>query len=261
MTRDFTPEERAEAYIRAGDEVEQSFPRFDIVFYGDLPCVFWPGEPVDERPAPLTMPGVPTIVLGATADAYTPVQNGERVYSRLEDGYSITTDGGAHITYAWGNECPDAIITAFLVEDKMPDEREMRCDGVIATDYVPNAPVEATVYADPVEALNAAYNEIYYLPEYYFWDAETPTAVGCTYGGSLTFEATDEGQQFDLSDCAFSKGFSMTGTGFSSYGVSDFSLEVAVSGDAEGTLTYIYDSEGNISVTGEYAGEAVDLAG
>jgi pimeloyl-ACP methyl ester carboxylesterase len=256
-----TPEERAEAYMRAGDAIEESVPRFDIVFYGDLPCVFWPGAPVDERPALLTMSGVPTIVLGATADAYTPVQNGERVYSRLEDGYEITTDGGAHITYAWGNECPDAIITAFLVDDTLPDERQMRCDGVIASDYVPNAPTEAAAYSDPLEALNAAYNEIYYLPEYYYWDAETPTAVGCTYGGTLSFEATDEGQEFDLNECVFSKGFAITGTGFSSDGVNDFSLDVAVSGDAEGNLMYVYDSEGNISVTGEYAGEAVDLAG
>jgi hypothetical protein len=162
---------------------------------------------------------------------------------------------------SWGNECPDAIITAFLVDDTLPSEREMRCDGVIASDYVPNASTEASAYADPLEALDAVYNEIYYLPEYYYWDAETPTTVGCTYGGTLSFEATDEGQEFDLTDCAFSKGFVMTGTGFSSDGVSDFSLEVAVSGDAEGNLTYVYDSDGNISVTGEYAGEKVDLAG
>lgn len=256
-----TPDTRAAAFLRAGDAVETANPRFGFIFYGDLPCVFWPGQPEAERPTPLTAADVPTIVLGATADAYTPLANGERVYRRLEDGYLITTEGGAHVTYAWGNECPDAIITAFLVEDKMPGERETRCDGVIADAYVPTAPAEAAAYANPLEALNTAYNEIYYLPEYYFWDQATATGIGCTYGGTLTFEATDEGQQFRLDACAFSKGYAMTGTGFSSDGVSDFSLDVAVTGHADGTLMYSYDSEGNISVTGEYAGEAVELAG
>jgi pimeloyl-ACP methyl ester carboxylesterase len=256
-----TPEERAEAYIRAGDELDASVPRFNSVFYGDLPCVFWPGNPPDERPAPLVAEGFPTLVLGATADAYTPVENGERVYSRLNDGYLVTTDGGAHITFAWGNACPDELVTAFLVEDTMPEERESRCEGFIADPYVPNTPAQASSYADPLEALNTAYNEIYYLPEYYYWDTETLTVLGCTYGGTLAFAPSSEGQQFYLSDCAFSQGFIMTGTGFSSDGVSDFMLDVLVSGDADGALVYTYDSEGNIAVTGEYDGESVELSG
>jgi hypothetical protein len=59
----------------------------------------------------------------------------------------------------------------------------------------------------------------------------------------------------------FSKGFAMTGTGFSSDGVSDFALDVIVSGDEEGTLSYTLDSEGNSHVTGDYAGKPVDLSG
>jgi pimeloyl-ACP methyl ester carboxylesterase len=257
---DGTPEEKAETYMRAGDQIDTSVPRAGSFFYGDLPCAFWPTEAPVERPAPLVAEGVPTLVLGATADVYTPVGNGERVYENLDDGYLITTDGGAHITYGWGNACPDEIVVAFLAEDQMPDERETRCEGTIADDYVANAPAEAASYADPLEALNAVYNEIYYTPQYYYWDGETSTSMGCVYGGSFTFEATDEGQEFQFNQCAFSKGFAMTGTGLSSDGVSDFALDVEVSGDAEGTLSYVYDGEGT-TVSGDYAGEAVDLTG
>ncbi|NOH01159.1 MAG: hypothetical protein HND47_03880 [Chloroflexi bacterium] len=35
------PEERADAYLRAGDELDASLPHFSSIFYGDLPCVFW----------------------------------------------------------------------------------------------------------------------------------------------------------------------------------------------------------------------------
>ncbi|HSS96868.1 MAG TPA: alpha/beta hydrolase, partial [Terriglobales bacterium] len=255
-----TPDERAEAYIKAGDAVDKAVPRFSYLFYGDLPCAFWPGNPDQERPAPLVAKGVPTIVLGATADAYTPVENGKRVFEHLDNAYLITTDGGPHVTFGWGNACPDEIVTAFLVDDKMPDQKGTRCDGEIANDYVPYAPANAADYADPLAAMNAAYNEIYNLPEYYYWDAKTLTMVGCPYGGMLAFAPDGDGQQFHLSDCSFSKGFAMTGTGSSSDGVSDFALDVSVSGNAEGTLNYTLDGEGNSHVRGDYAGETIDLS-
>lgn len=256
-----TPDERAEAYIKAGDAVDEAVPRFSYLFYGDLPCAFWPSNPEPERPAPLVAEGVPTIVLGATADAYTPVENGKRVFEHLANGYLITTEGGPHVTFGWGEACPDEIVTAYLVEDKMPEQKETRCDGVIANDFIPNAPANAADYADVLVAMNAVFNEIYYLPEYYYWDASTLTVVGCRYGGTLAFAASEDAQQFHLSECAFSKGFAMTGTGFSSDGASDFALDVDVTGDEEGILSYIYDSEGNTHVSGTYAGEDVDLSG
>ncbi len=64
-----TPEERAEAYLAAGEQAIPSIPRLGSIFYGDLPCVYWPGSIQDSaRPAPLQAEGIPTIVLGATAD-------------------------------------------------------------------------------------------------------------------------------------------------------------------------------------------------
>ncbi|MEO8610641.1 MAG: alpha/beta hydrolase [Chloroflexota bacterium] len=255
-----TPDERAEAYIKVGDVVDKAVPRFSYLFYGDLPCTFWPSRPELERPSPLVAKGVPTIVLGATADAYTPLENGKRVFKHLDDAYLITTDGGPHVTFGWGNACPDEIVTAFLVDDKMPDQKETRCDGVIANHYVPHAPANAADYGDPLAAMNAAYNEIYNLPEYYYWDGKTPTGVGCPYGGTLNFAPDGDGQNFQLKDCTFSKGFAMTGTGSSSDGASDFAFDVSVTGDAEGRLSYTYDSEGNSHVIGDYAGKAVDLA-
>ncbi|MGW8251501.1 MAG: alpha/beta fold hydrolase, partial [Anaerolineales bacterium] len=64
-----TTEERALAYLRAGDELDASLPHFASVFYGNLPCVFWPNASQDEaRPEPLTAEGVTSLVLNATSD-------------------------------------------------------------------------------------------------------------------------------------------------------------------------------------------------
>ena len=255
-----TPEERAAAYIRAGDATDQSIPRLSAIFYGDLPCVFWPGQPEVERPAPLTAEGIPTFVLGATADPATPVNNGQDVYSRLSDGYLVTTDGGAHVIFGRGDACPDDLITAFLVDDQLPAERETRCDGSIASDYVPLAPADASQYADPLEALDTAYDELYYLPEYYYWDQTTTTSVGCPYGGTLTFEPSDTGANLTLNGCSFSQGFSMTGTGVDNFADDGSAeLDLTVSGLADGNLTYTLDSDGNSSVSGDYGGSPVNL--
>lgn len=250
-----TAEQRADAFVSTGQAIEQSVPRFASNYYGDLPCVFWPGteEPV-ERPEPLVAEGIPTLVLGATADPATPLSNGERVYSHLDDAYLITTQGGAHVTFGWGNECPDAIVTAFLVEGARPDERESTCDGVVADPYVPLAPADAVAFADPLEALQSAETEIFLLPEYYYWDAKTPTRVGCPRGGALSFRPMDLGEGFSLTACVFSEGFIMTGTGTYDYDEDRFTLDVEVTGLAHGAL--VYERYGDLmTITGDYAGD------
>jgi hypothetical protein len=152
-------------------------------------------------------------------------------------------------------------VTQFLVEDQLPESRETVCEGVVAEAFYPLAPRDAAEFADPLEALASVDDELYYLPEYYYWDLTTPTAVGCPYGGTLAFEPSDDGEVFTLEQCAFSEGFVMTGSGAYNYDEELFSLEVAVSGLADGQLTYTRDADWNLQVTGEYAGEQVDLSG
>jgi pimeloyl-ACP methyl ester carboxylesterase len=256
-----TQEERLRAYLDAGDVVEAGLPRFASIFYGDVPCVYWPNARTDAaRPDPLTAPGIPTLVLGGTADPATPYQNGLDVYGRLDEGYHITETGGPHVIFGWGVTCVDDLVTAFLVRDERPASRST-CEGVVADEFVPLAPRSAAAFADPLEALASFDDEFYYLPEYYYWDYETPTSVGCPFGGTLTFEPSDAGETFAVDQCAFSEGFIMTGAGSNDYESSLFTLEVTVSGMAPGVLTYSRDADGNRSARGEYDGQAIDLSG
>lgn len=256
-----TPEESAQVYMRAGDEVDASLPYFSSLFYGDLPCAFWAYAKKDSsRPVPLTADGIPTLVLGAIADPATPVSNGQAVFSRLSDGYLVTQDGGPHIIFGRGVSCVDDLVTDFLVNDQTPPKRETTCEGTVTAEFVPLAPVNAAQFNNLLETFYSVDNQIYYLPEYYYWDVFTPTTVACPQGGFLSFEATDSGDSLALDNCSFSAGFAMTGSGETNYDESWFSLDVAVTGLKDGSLTYIRDNDGTLHVTGTYGGAAVDLS-
>jgi hypothetical protein len=239
-----SPGEKAENYLRAGDPVEAAIARLASIFYGDLPCAYWPDATSNlARPEPLVAEGVRTLVLGATADPATPVGNGISVYQHLDDAYLITQQGGPHIIFGRGNACPDDLVTDFLVLGQVPEERETECEGVIVDAYVPLAPTDASDFENPLEALSSAENEITYLPEYYYWDGIQPTGTGCTFGGTLHFELEDPAYSFELSRCALTRNFSMTGKGSYDPDEDRFVLVVDTAGRWQCTLKYIRTGE------------------
>ena len=255
-----TPDEKAENYLNAADSVEASIPRLASIIYGDFPCAYWPYATSDlTRPDYLTLPDVPTFVLGATADPATPVGNGVNVFQHLANGYLITQQGGPHVIFGRGNECPDLIITDFLVNDVVPAEREITCDGYLMDDYVPVSPRFAREFGTPRNALSAVETEIYYLPEYFYWDGFTPTDVGCTYGGTLNFASNNAGTRynFTLNKCAFTKNFIMTGTGFYNLNNDRFVLEVKTTGRWKCDLRYVRAGE-RINITGRCDGKSIN---
>ncbi|MBC7812829.1 MAG: alpha/beta fold hydrolase, partial [Burkholderiales bacterium] len=259
---DATGEEGAQSFIDAGVQASAGIPYLSSIMFGDMPCLFWPGNPPSERPAPLIADGIPTMVLGATLDPATPVGNGEAVYGRLADGYLFTQEGGPHVIYGRGLDCPDDAVTDFLVDGQMPDERENSCEGGVADEYAPVSANHIDDFVDVLDMMWAVDTEIFYLPEYFNWDLESVTSVGCPFGGVLTFEATSIGESLVLDNCAFIDGFILTGTGEFDYNSGMFTMYVQASGAAEGNLTYTA-SEDNLAltVTGDYAGETIDLVG
>lgn len=256
-----TNDEQAAAFLLAGDEIDSTLPRLASVYYGDIPCVYWPYPQQDEtRPAPFTGEGFPTLVLNGTTDPATPYSNAQSVYSHLETGYFITEIGGPHVIFGWGLECVDGLVTDFLVNDTLPAEREITCEGVVTDEVVSVFPADAAEFENPLQAFQMLEDEIYYLPDYYYWDYTTPTTVGCTYGGTLLFEAGDDDETLTFENCAFSQGFILTGSGTTLYDDGSFSLQVDVTGLKEGTLTYTRAGDGDYQVSGTYGGEEIDMA-
>jgi len=248
----------AEAYLEAGEGIE----RFSSIFYGDLPCAYWPvGENEDANPRPpLLAEGVTTLVLNASADPATPPGNGEAVFSRLADGYMVMKEGGPHIIFGRGESCPDDLVTAFLVDDALPEQRENTCEGYVVEEYWPLASRQIADYENVLKIMMGVDDEIYYLPEYYYWDLVTPLHIGCPLGGTLSVESSKAGEDWQMQDCTFISGFSLSGSGVYDWDADVLTLEVSVTGEAVGSLTYVRDSYSTFRVTGDYAGSAVDLS-
>jgi hypothetical protein len=63
----------------------------------------------------------------------------------------------------------------------------------------------------------------------YYWDYLSPTLVGCSFGGTLQFEATDTGDKMTLSACAMVQNFALSGSGENDFDAETFTLVVSVS--------------------------------
>ena len=255
-----SPDEKAELYLDSADPFEASIPRLASLIYADMPCAYWPNATSNlTRPNYLLAGGIPTLVLGATADPATPVGNGINVYHHLADAYLIIQQGGPHVIFGRGNECPDALVTNFLVNDIVPPQRETTCNGRVMDDYVPNAPRFASTFRSPRKALSAMETEIYYLPEFYYWDTTTPTSVGCNNGGVLNFAPNSSGTKynFTLSNCALTTNFIMTGTGSYNIYTDRFVLDVKTTGRWQCNLRYVRLGA-KVNITGRCDGKSVN---
>jgi pimeloyl-ACP methyl ester carboxylesterase len=245
-----TPEETAALFFDAGAGLDER--RLGTLFYGDLPCAFWPvASKETSRPEPLTAPGIPTVVLGAEADPATPYQQGVAVLERLEEGHLISQAGGPHVIFGRGNPCPDLTVTAFILDGTPPEVTV--CDGEVVGYYIPLLPLTVDEFDSSEAMLDAVELEIGYMPEYYWWDTFTDTPVGCNQGGTITFTPIDVGDRFLLQECVLMEGLVLTGEGSYNHEEDIFVLDVSI-GPPE--CVYRYERAGvDISVEDNCPGD------
>lgn len=230
------PGETAEDVVQAMIDAAPEEPlRLGSVYYGDLPCAFWPHTGTEGRPEPLTAEGIPVLVLGSTVDPVTPYHQGVDVHSRLAEGYLMSKEGGPHVIFGWGEICPDAEVTAFIIDGTPPVTET--CDGDVVGVYQPL--FSAGGDDDPETLLDAIEWEISYLPEYYYWDGYTDSGAGCPGGGTVSFTAADVGDEFVFEDCALSPEVVVTGTGAYDWENDVFTLEVSI-----GDCAHVYERAG-----------------
>ncbi|MEI4273116.1 alpha/beta hydrolase [Klenkia sp. LSe6-5] len=104
-------------------------------FYGDLDCLFWPGStttPDVERPAPVTDPPYPVMVLNADTDPNTPFVGAEDVFRDLTPGAgpadaAVIQLDGPHVVYGRGDPCVDDPVNTFVATGQVPDRRVTVC--------------------------------------------------------------------------------------------------------------------------------------
>jgi len=259
-----TEEERVAKVIEAGQASNGTIPRIDGSIYTGLYCAFWPSAPKEVvRREPLKAPGVPTFVLNATLDPATPFEQGKTVFENLDNGYHLYVEGGQHSIYGYRNDCPDKYITDFLVDGTLPSERETVCqwDPAVIRVYEPLMPADVSAFDDPLEVFAAIDAELYNSPEYYYSSFTEDTTFACPFGGSFTFGPGGGGETYSFTNCEFTAGFAISGTGGFDYDAGSFTLETQVSGDKTGALTYTHNySSGTSNVTGDYGGKPIDLS-
>ena len=246
--------------MQAGDKADENIPHMNSVFYGDLPCAFWPAAtPPPYDPAPAR--DIPTLVLIATADPATPASQGRDVFKRLDNAALIVQQNGPHVIFGRGVDCIDLPVTRFLTEGQLPAEPQTRCAGEIADDYVPIAPARARAFADVLEALISAENELTRSPGYFAWPQDSRHSEGCLRGGIVAYAHAERGNAdvFELAACTFSTGFVMSGSGRLNLERDRFTLKVDVSGNATGTLEYTRNGE-RYQVKGALNGQPVALS-
>ena len=260
-----TPEEKAAKTIAAGQASNGTVPRLDGSVYTGLTCAFWPSSPKDEvTTKPLTDDGVPTFVLDSTLDPATPFEEGKSVYQHLTDGYFLYVEGGRHSIYGFGYDCPDKYISDFLVDGTLPDKHEILCKewGTKVTNaYEPLIPKDVSAYADVLETFKAVDNEIQLQPEFFYGSLTEDVSVSCPFGGSFTFGPSDTGEAYTFKDCAYIKGFALTGSGSKDSEKGIITFDTKVTGAKEGKLVYTNNTaDGTSSGTGDYGGKAIDLS-
>jgi pimeloyl-ACP methyl ester carboxylesterase len=260
-----TPDERAAKVIEDGQSSNGIETRLDGNIYTGLVCAYWPNAPQNEvRAEPLTAEGVPTFVLNATLDPATPFEEGEAVYERLADGYELYVTGGQHSIMGYDDTCPDNYITDFLVSGQLPSERKIECtwQEPVTWSYIPPLPEDASELSDLLPAFYRVDLEIILAPEHLYNSMESKEIpVACPYGGSFSFILENEIETFTFTNCEFSRGLILTGTGNVDTGTWNRSYTFDITGLKEGTLTYVYDAEsGGVTLKGKYDGEDIDLA-
>lgn len=252
------PEARLTAWIDGAVAAGINDTRLETSYYGDLPCLYWPtARATNERPAPIVDPPYPVFVLTSTTDPATPIANGMRIYSRLQDAYFFQAVGGPHVIYAWGQSCPDDLMTAWLVDRTPPPTRITTCIWDLADPYAAIAASAASGYKNALALAKSTDAQIFNSYDFIYFDGDQVTA-GCDYGGSITYASSDTGTEVRLHACEFTADLPLTGKGETDDDAGTFVLDVTSGADK---LHYERDGEGATAVQGIFHGKKVDQKG
>jgi len=251
------PDARLDAWLADGAAAGIDDLRLGTTFYGDIPCLYWPAATARrDRPAPIVDPPFRTFVMTSTTDPATPIANGMRIFSRLDDAYFFQAVGGPHVIFGWGEACPDEIVGAYLADGTLPRARVVTCDGSVSADYVPIAKPSVRDYPDALALMTAMDDQVLNTDDYLSRLDEEALTIGCDFGGTLTYTPTDVGTDLKLTECAFTPDLELSGTGTADDDAGTFALDVRIGTD---NLGYDRDADGNRSVQGTFAGRNVNL--
>jgi pimeloyl-ACP methyl ester carboxylesterase len=255
------PTGRTREILDAARQLAPEAPRLIRDFYAErLVCSYWPARGRTERPAPFPGGDYPTLVLNSDSDPATPIGNGYAVFDHAKNAYMITMQGGPHVIFGRGRDCPDRIVVGLLLDGRKPEKREQVCKQDFIEAYVP---LTASRIGDAFGLAQAIETELHQSPDLSGWDGYEALTAGCDFGGTFTANSAQSGVEYTFKACAWWPGLKIDGDGVSidaDDGTSPdgLTLDVKISGAHQGALTYRHDTTTAArSLTGTFDGQDV----
>ena len=223
-------------------------PRLLDAFWVErLICAYWPQQGPAERPAQFAGGDYPTIILNGDADPITPIEQSYRIFDNLKNGYLIGMQGGPHVIWGRGLDCPDKIVAALLVDGTLPAFPEQTCRQDLIDGYIPLTLRHAADAADALTVVQALETELSLSIGLANWDGEDPMTIGCNHGGNLTVGlGENDATEYAFAACAWWPGLVIDGAGVdvaNGEAGDGLTLDLTISGDHQGDVAYHHDSD------------------
>jgi pimeloyl-ACP methyl ester carboxylesterase len=115
-----TPNDRT-SFMALLDALRVADPQIGEWSWWPNPCLYWPVPPV--KRIALTGKGAGTIlVVAATGDPITPIDQSRSLAKELEHGTLLVRTGEGHTSYGAGNQCIDSAVDDYLINLKVPPD-------------------------------------------------------------------------------------------------------------------------------------------
>jgi hypothetical protein len=158
------------------------------------------------------------------------------------------------VIFDWGYTCVDDLISNYLGSGTLPPTKVTICDGDVIDPYVAIAPADAgeVEASEPVDVAASVADQLSYNVEYWLWAGDDTLEFGCDFGGTATYEPTDEGVDVALDECEFTDGYPVSASGgYDIDGILTLDMQ-----SPEGELTMVDDGE-TTTVEGTWNDEPV----
>ncbi len=252
------PVAAARASVETGLAQRDAYPRFFTYLIGLQPeCQFWPTLGEAARPPLFTGGDYHTLILGADADAATPIVNARAVFDRVPDASMVTVRGGPHVIYGWGEPCVDDVVNDWMIDGTVPKPGNRTCDQTVLDTYHVVDVVDRYTRSNGNDIAWGVIAAIESAMMSSGWDGDGGLRIGCSHGGTLTMRPAigDEYiRRYRMDDCRVWPDVGVTGiavyTDASEDWGWDMTLELA--GSHSGALTVDFDfRDGTETVEGE----------
>ena len=234
---------RAAGVIADAKAFAPNAPRLLDAFWVErMVCAYWPQQGAVERPEQFAGGDYPTIILNGDADPITPIEQSYRIFDNLKNGYMIGMQGGPHVIWGRGLDCPDQIVAALLLDGTLPNAPEQVCRQDLVAGYTPLTLRDTTDAADALTVVQALETELSMSIGLANWDAQTPLTLGCYHGGNMTVSLGKYDETvYEFAACAIWPGLVLDGTGMmvaNDDAGDGLTLNLTISGSHQGQIAY-----------------------